>query len=121
MLVLPLPFGSQAKPKRGAQSFLSGKLAPFGASLSPGNTSPGGALGKRVDCRPGMTEKERPWVSSFGVLYSYRTPKLSTRFFKTCHSSCAKKLVFLLRIFDGAWPNCVYMSGAPKRKSARSF
>jgi len=40
-LVLPLPVGSQANPKRGAKFFLSGKLVPVGAPLSPGNTNPG--------------------------------------------------------------------------------
>src|SRR3982751_1424535 len=89
-LVLPSPFGSQAKPKRGAQSFLSGKFTPVGAPASPGNTRPGGALGKRVDCRPGIIENERPRVSLFGVLYSYRRPNVNTRLRARCHSSWAK-------------------------------
>ena len=47
---------------------------PLGAPGSPGNTIPSGALGKRCDCSPGMTEKVRPSVSDLGVLYSYRRP-----------------------------------------------
>src|SRR4051794_16348573 len=75
--ILPLPFGSHAKPKRGAKSFLSGKLAPTGTPGSPGNTRPFGAFVNTVDCCPKASENERPWVSSFGELYSYRNPSVS--------------------------------------------
>src|SRR5580658_9887814 len=86
-LVLPLPVGSQANPKRGAKFFLSGKFTPVGAPGSPGNTIPRGALGNRCDCNPGITEKLRPSVSYLGVLYSYRRPIVRTRFLRTCNSS----------------------------------
>src|SRR5215472_2240551 len=105
MLVLPEPVGSHAKPSRGAQSFLSGKLEPLGAPWSPGNTRPGGAFTKRVDCSPGITLNERPCVSSFGELYSYRAPRVRTRFRVTCHSSCTNPNVDFCRMFDGALPN----------------
>src|SRR6185369_12162037 len=102
MLQRPFPNGSRAKPKRGAKSFLSGKFAPLGAPLSPGNANPTGALVNRVDCTPGITEKLRPSVSSFGELNSYLRPYVSTSRRPTCHSSCPKKYVFLLRMLDGA-------------------
>src|SRR5260370_38284855 len=90
MLVLPPWSGVQAKPRRGAQSFLSGKLAPLGALGSPGNTSEVGAFTKRVDWAPGSRLKERPCGSILGVLYSYRTPSGRVSVFSACHQSMAK-------------------------------
>src|ERR1700747_3883345 len=87
-LVLPFPVTSQANPTRGAQFFLSGKFTPVGAPGSPGYTNPVGALGNSCDCNPGMTEKERPCVSSFGLLYSYRMPRLRVSLFASRQSSC---------------------------------
>src|ERR1041384_2716049 len=68
-LVLPSLNGSHAKPNRGAQSFLSGKLAPVGAPASPGKSRPFGAFGNLVDCCPNFSENDRPRVSSLGELY----------------------------------------------------
>src|SRR5215467_16129681 len=82
---------------------------------------PGGALGNLSECSPGMIEKVRPKVSDFGVLYSYRAPRLSTRFLRTRHSSCAKPYVNLLRMSEGAAEFCVYSRGRPSRKSANEF
>src|SRR5580693_9181702 len=122
MLVLESPFGSQAKPKRGAQLFLSGKFTPRGASASPGKTSPDGALGKTVDSAcPGMTLNVSPCVSSFGVEYSYRTPSVSTSLLFKRHSSCANPEDVLLRALVRAFGPCWKFSGIPKRKSAKSF
>src|SRR5262249_17315201 len=121
MLVLPLPKGSQANPTRGAKSFLSGKFEPLGAPLSPGKSKSTGAFGKRVDWAPGTIENDRPWVSNFGVLYSYRRPKFSERCLVARHSSWKNAKVDLLRMFEGAegaWKNWL---GAPSRKSAREL
>src|SRR5450755_4247525 len=103
MLVLPFPHGSHANPKRGPKFFLFGKFTPFGAPRSPGKTIPSGAFENTVDCNPGITEKLRPCVSYFGLLYSYRSPKVSVRFFLTRHSSCKNPYTALLRIFDAAF------------------
>src|SRR5215472_4634005 len=105
MLVLPSPQGSHAKPKRGAQSFLSGKFAPLGAPGSPGNTRPVGALTNRCDCWPGIIENDLPCVSSLGDVYSYRTPRFTVSRLLTCHSSCAYANEDWARILDGAAPN----------------
>jgi len=40
-LVLPLPVGSQANPKRGAKFFLVGEIGSCGSALIAGNTNPG--------------------------------------------------------------------------------
>src|SRR5215471_19990446 len=105
MLVFPDPVGSSAKPTRGAQSFLSGKLEPLGAPESPGNRRETGAFTNRVDCAPGTMLKERPCVSSLGELYSYRVPRVSTSRRLTCHSSCTKPNVDFCRMLEGALPN----------------
>src|SRR6266849_5459733 len=106
-LVFPFPKTSQANPNRGAQSFLSGKFDPVGAPGSPGKTMPAGALTKRCECRPGITEKERPCKSFLGELYSYRTPSVTVKFLRRRHSSWANPPKCLLRMFEGASPNCV--------------
>src|SRR5690348_9566893 len=113
MLVFPLPRTSHANPKRGAQSFLSGKLAPLGAPASSGKTSPLGAPGHRVDCSAGMKEKLRPRVSYFGCAYSYRRPKFNVSRFVTPHWSCAYPAYDVERMFEGAFGNCVHPSGSP--------
>src|SRR5215469_11943729 len=106
---------------RGAQSFLSGKLVPTGAPLSPGNTIPTGAFGNTVDCNPGIIENDRPCVSSFGWLYSYRIPKFSEKFFTMRHSSWKNPANALLRMFEGAAGYWKYWLDAPRRKSARGL
>src|ERR1700751_641638 len=116
MLVLASPFGSHAKPNRGAQLFVTGKLTPFGAPLSPGNTSPGGAPGNTVDWSPGITENVRPSVSYFGLLYSYRSPSESVSLFVTRHSSWKNPYTDLLRMLDGAAGPCWKNVGMPHKK-----
>src|SRR5437773_381425 len=121
MLVFPLVPGDHAKPKRGAQSFLSGKFAPVGAFASPGNNIPFGAFGKIVDCCPKAHVNERPCRSFFGELCSYRTPRLNVKLRRIFHSSWKKPLTFLDRILLGAAGYCRNSSANPSMKSARSF
>src|ERR1035437_1706332 len=62
--VLPLPVGSYAKPRRGAQLFLIGKFDPAGAPLSPGNRF-------RVDMRLRPLGADGPLACSFDMLETY--------------------------------------------------
>src|ERR1035441_6922175 len=119
--VLPLPVGSYAKPRRGAQLFLIGKFDPAGAPLSPGNKRPSGAFGNRVDCWPGANENDRPCVSYFGELYSERTPRFKVRRLVTRQSSCAKTPILCVRMFEGAWPNWRNSSGRVSKNAALSL
>ena len=45
-----------------------------GTPGSPGTTSPKGAVGKALDCSPGMSVSNLFWASYHGVSYSQRRP-----------------------------------------------
>jgi len=58
------------KAETGSEIVLVGKVGAFRNSRIAGKDQPTGALGKTVDRWPGTMEKERPAVSTLGVLYS---------------------------------------------------
>ena len=68
---------SHAKPIRGAKLFMSLLASPRGRS--PGNSTPGGASGTAVDCRPGTTVLIRSFFSTQGRKGSYRMPSVKRK------------------------------------------
>src|SRR5215469_15790940 len=88
----------QAKPRRGAKLFLSGRtrLAGSGPLYGPGcpaTTRATAAVPNAGFKTPGDKSRfaSRLLISENGDTYSYRTPRFNVRLLRTFHSSCAYK------------------------------